>query len=112
MNTLDLSTLTVSPCVTRFHYLSHSLMAFLTVLQILSGFFSQTHNFLRKQTRQQNIVALPSTYKKKTNKKNLEFLIQRLPLGALLEMMSRELPKFLSKTFVKHQSNKKCSFQG
>ena len=69
MNTLDLSTLTVSPCVTRFHYLSHSLMAFLTVLQILSGFFSQTHNFLRKQTRQQNIVALPSTYKKKNKQK-------------------------------------------
>ena len=37
----DLSTLTVSPCVTRFHCLSHGLMvrsSFLTVLQILSGF--------------------------------------------------------------------------
>ena len=37
----DLSTLTVSPCVTRFHCLSHGLTvgsSFLTVLQILSGF--------------------------------------------------------------------------
>ena len=41
----DLSTLTVSPCVTRFHYLasylSHGLTAgssFLTVLKSLSGF--------------------------------------------------------------------------
>ena len=40
----DLSTLTVSPCVTRFHSLSHGFTvasSFLTVLQILSGFFSK-----------------------------------------------------------------------
>ena len=37
----DLLTLTVSPCVTRFHILSHGLtvrFSFLMVLQILSGF--------------------------------------------------------------------------
>ena len=37
----ELSTLTVSPCVTRFHCLSHGIMvgsSFLTVLQILGGF--------------------------------------------------------------------------
>ena len=37
----DLSSLTVSPCVTRFHCLSHGLTvgsSFLTALQILSGF--------------------------------------------------------------------------
>ena len=46
------SALTVSPCVTRFHYLSHGLTvgsSFLTVLQNLSG-FSHNRNFLRKQT--------------------------------------------------------------
>ena len=40
----DLSTLTVSPCVTRFHSLSHGFTvasSFLTVFQILSGFFSK-----------------------------------------------------------------------
>ena len=37
----DLSTLTVSPCLTRFHCLSHGLTvgsSFLTVFQILSEF--------------------------------------------------------------------------
>ena len=40
----DLSTLMVSPCVTRFHSLSHGFTvasSFLTVFQILSGFFSK-----------------------------------------------------------------------
>ena len=39
--TADLSILTISPCVTRFHCLPNSLMvgsSFLMVLQILSGF--------------------------------------------------------------------------
>ena len=68
----DLSTLTVSPWVTRFHCLSQGLTvgsSFLTVLKILIGFSPKTHNFLRKQTRQynplsKNIAALSSTYKK------------------------------------------------
>ena len=50
----DLPTLTVSPCVTRFHCLSHSLTVFswyLRVSQVLSRFFFQTHNVLRKQTQ-------------------------------------------------------------
>ena len=50
----DFSTLMVSLCVTQFHCLSQGLTvasSFLTVLQILSGFFSQTHSFLRKQTK-------------------------------------------------------------
>ena len=47
----DHSTLMVSQCVTCFHCLSHGLMvafSFLTVLQILSGFFFKL-SFLRKQ---------------------------------------------------------------
>ena len=50
--TADLSTLTVSPCVTKFHCLSYGLMvgsSFLTVLQILSGFFPKPTVFLKKQ---------------------------------------------------------------
>ena len=50
----DLSTLTVLPCVTRFYCLSHGLTvgsSFLTILQILSRFFSQVHSFLNKQTQ-------------------------------------------------------------
>ena len=51
--TPDFSTLTASPCVTRFHHPSHSLTvgsSFLTVLQILSGFFPKL-SFLKKQTQ-------------------------------------------------------------
>ena len=48
-------TLTVSPCVTRFHCLSHGYTvgsSFLTLLKILSGFFPKlTHSFLKKQTQ-------------------------------------------------------------
>ena len=47
----DLSTLTVSLCVTQFHCLSYSLMVgslFFMVLQILSGFFPKLTVFKKK----------------------------------------------------------------
>ena len=50
----DLSTLTVSPRVALFHYLSQGLTvgsSFLMVIQFLSGSFSQTHSFLKKETK-------------------------------------------------------------
>ena len=46
----DVPIFTASPCVTRFHHLSHGLTVgscFLTVLRI----FSKTHSFLKKQTK-------------------------------------------------------------
>ena len=71
----DLSTLTVSPCVTWFHCLSQGLTvgsSFLTVLQILSGLSLKLTVFSENKQRQhnppsKNIVAWSSTYKK-TNK--------------------------------------------
>ena len=63
----DLSAITVSTCVTRFHCLSHGLTvgsSFLTVLQIFSGFSFKLKTNKATQSRQKNIVAWSSTYKK------------------------------------------------
>ena len=60
----DLSTLTVLPCVTRFHCLSHGRMlasSFLMVLQILRG-FSQTHSFYENKHRQYIEMLLKDTF--------------------------------------------------
>ena len=98
---------TVSLPFSQSHGISHGFTNFKRIFLSNSQFPKKTN-----QATKYCSIAFYIQKKKQTNKKNLEFLIQRLPLGALLEMMSRELPKFLSKTFVKHQSNKKCSFQG
>ena len=51
----DLSTLTISQCdIRQVHCSPHGLTvgsSFLTVLQILRGFFFQTHSFLKKRTQ-------------------------------------------------------------
>ena len=104
----DLSTLTVSPSVTRFHCLSHSLTvgsSFLMVFQILSG-FSLKLSFLRKQTRQHNplsknyhsIVRLSSTYKKINN-----FIIFELKTSTR-SSLGNGCPVNYQKVFEKHAS--------
>ena len=61
--------------------------------------FSQTHNFLRKQTRQHNLLSKNIVACLLHTKKYiiLSSLIQRLPLGALLEMTVPRISKISTK---------------
>ena len=73
--------------------------------------FSRTHNFLRKKTRQhnslsKNIVALSFTYKRINNSVifDSETSTRSSP--------GNDCPVNYQNFYEKHQSNKKCSFQG
>ena len=61
----DLSTVTASPCVTRFRCLSHGLtvhLSFLTVLQILSRFFPELTVFLKNKHMQHIPMPLKNAF--------------------------------------------------
>ena len=109
-----LSTLTVSPCVTRFLSFSrsHGRFFFSHGFTNSKWIFSQTHNFLRKKTRQQNplsknIAALSFTYRIMNN--SVIFDSETTTRNSRRNGCPVNYQKFYE---IKHHSNKKCSFRG